>query len=514
MLLLVAAYTFTALLLSLYGLHRWLMAGLYLRTRGQSAALQACGTPAVTVQLPVFNERFVVERLIDAAALLDWPRLQIQVLDDSTDDCTMVARAAVERWRRRGVDIALIHRGDRQGFKAGALDDAMAQVTGEFIAIFDADFLPAPDFLRKAMPAFAADVGVVQARWGHIDERASLLSRLQALLLDGHFVVEHTARHRSGRWFNFNGTAGIWRRRAIDDAGGWQHDTLTEDLDLSYRAQLQGWRFVYLPDLVVPAELPSSMEAFRTQQHRWCKGSIQTLLKLGWRLVRSPVSLRVKSEALIHLSSNLAYPLVLLLALLNPVTVWLRGWHAEDLLLLDLLVFVCASAGVSVFYAVSQWAAYPDWPRRLLRIPGAMALGIGLSVSQTVAVFEALAGQASPFVRTPKGAYGSSPRFPGAELALTVLHLAAACTSLYNGWYQSLPLQLLFLFGFGYASWGLLAPESWGSLWKGSATSKAPAPATSSAEAEVASMPMARSSSGLEQPDTVIRKVENRRASM
>jgi cellulose synthase/poly-beta-1,6-N-acetylglucosamine synthase-like glycosyltransferase len=503
---LIGAYALIAVLLSVYGAHRWLMAGLFLRHRRDAPAPGPRPMVPVTVQLPTFNEKDVVERLIDAACELRWPELQIQVLDDSTDETTALAQAAVERWQARGVDIQLLHRRDRTGYKAGALQAAMDSARGRFIAIFDADFIPQPEFLESAMAHFHDDVGVVQARWGHINRDESLLCRLQAVLLDGHFVVEHTARNRTGRWFNFNGTAGIWRREAIADAGGWQHDTLTEDLDLSYRAQLAGWRFVYLVDLVVPAELPRTIDAFRSQQHRWAKGTTQTLLKLGRRVITSQLPWRVRSEALVHLSSNLAYPLVLLLALLNPVAVFLRGTWQRELLAFDLLVFFTASLGVAGFYTVSQWAGWPDWRRRLLDIPGAMALGIGLSVNQTIAVGEALRGHQSPFVRTPKGAYKADRARPVGELSLAVLHLCAMAFSAWNGWWESIPLQALFVWGFGYVAWG--------SLWKGSVTSKAPAPATSSADAAVASKPSAVNSSTLSQPATTSSKRSKRRASM
>lgn len=310
-------YGLCASALSLFGAHRAaLTASFWYRWRQTPTPSLPSVWPSVTVQLPVFNERDVVERLVDRAAQLSYPGpLQIQVLDDSTDDTTERAARAVTRWKAQGVDIALRHREDRQGFKAGALEEAMPHATGEFIAIFDADFLPPQDFLLQTLPHFGPGIGMVQARWGHDNDRGSLLTRLQAVLLDGHFVIEHTARHRSGRWFNFNGTAGVWRRETIQDGGGWQHDTLTEDLDLSYRCQLRGWRFVYLPDVVVLAELPPSLRAFKSQQHRWAKGSIQTLLKLGPTLLRAPIPLRVKLEALLHLSNNLAYPPLVLLTL-------------------------------------------------------------------------------------------------------------------------------------------------------------------------------------------------------
>ena len=476
--LIIGFYALTLALLSLYGLHRWWMAAVFLRHRRESPRPGPTPASTVTVQLPLFNEQDVAERLIDAAAAMRWPDLQIQVLDDSTDETTAIVERAVQRHRERGLDIQLLHRSHRQGFKAGALAEATRQARGQFIAVFDADFVPQPDFLERAMSFFQEDVAVVQARWGHINHDESLLTRLQALLLDGHFVVEHTARNRSGRWFNFNGTAGIWRRRAIQEAGGWQHDTLTEDLDLSYRAQMAGWRFVYLVDQVVPAELPRTVDAFRSQQHRWAKGTTQTLLKLGRRVLSAPLPVRVRLEALVHLSANLAYPLVLLLALLNPLAVTLRAEWRPELLAVDSVAFVTASLGVAVFYGVSQWGAHADWLARLRHIPAAMALGIGLSVNQSRAVLEALLGHDSPFVRTPKGAYRAARHVPVVELGLFGLHLAASGVSVLNGWWASVPLQAIFMWGFGYVAWG--------SLWKGSWTSSASTPAISSARTEVA----------------------------
>ncbi|MED5370443.1 MAG: glycosyltransferase [Myxococcota bacterium] len=460
-------YGACAAALSLFGAHRaGLTASFWWRWSERPEPRMTSTWPAVTIQLPVFNERDVVGRLVDHACKLSYPGpLQIQVLDDSTDDTTERAMQAVERWQAQGVDIQLHHREDRQGFKAGALQDAMPLVRGEFIAIFDADFLPPHDFLLRAMPHFGPGVGMVQARWGHANDHASLLTRLEAVLLDGHFVIEHTARHRSGRWFNFNGTAGIWRRETIESAGGWQHDTLTEDLDLSYRAQLQGWRFVYLPQVVVPAELPPSLRAFKSQQHRWAKGSIQTLLKLGPTLARAPIPLRVKAEALLHLSNNLAYPPLVLLTLLTPLAVWIRGQEDVPMAWLDLPFFLLATVGVLFFYGSSQLAVYRDWPRRLLRIPGVMALGMGMAINQSRAVIEALRGQRSPFVRTPKAgdAERSSYRMPGhwsvvLEAGLALYHLVGVLLAFDLSYWPALGLQALLLSGFWGVAWFSFRP--------------------------------------------------------
>lgn len=466
--LVLVAYGLCAGALSLFGLHRLHLSQLFWRSwpnKPQASVPQ--DWPTVTVQLPVFNERAVVERLIDAACALDYPseKLEIQVLDDSTDDTTERAARAVARWAAQGIDITLIHREDRSGFKAGALQKGLAQAKGTLIAVFDADFVPQASFLRDAVPHFAEGVGMVQARWGHINETDSLLTKLQGMMLDGHFVVEHTARHRNGRWFNFNGTAGIWHRQAIADAGGWQHDTLTEDLDLSYRAQLFGWRFIYLPDLVVPAELPPTLRAFKSQQHRWAKGSIETMLKLGPRLLRASIPWRVKLEALVHLSNNLAYPMVILLTLLTPIAVFVRGRQVNVWLVADVFFFTAATVGVAVFYASSQRAVYVDWRRRLWRLPAVMGLGIGMAVNQSRAVFEALMGQQSPFVRTPKaGDDGAlSYSMPGhwtawIEAFLALYHLAGLVLAVTYGYWPSLAIQLLFCLGFGGVAFRTLRP--------------------------------------------------------
>ena len=462
--------------LSAYGLHRLFILWLYNRHRADvPQGTTVDHLPVVTVQLPVFNERAVVERLIDAACALDWPRdrLQVQVLDDSTDDTVAVSRAAAERWRAKGIDIEVLHRTDRTGFKAGALEAGTQAAKGAFLAVFDADFVPGPDFLQRVMPHFATsdNVGMVQARWGHLNEHSGLLTRLEAVLLDGHFVLEHTARNRSGRFFNFNGTAGVWRRDCITAAGGWQHDTLTEDLDLSYRAQLAGWRFVFLKDHVVPAELPPDMAAFKTQQHRWAKGTLQTARKLLGPIVRARVPVRVKVEAFVHLTHNLAYPLVLALAVLLPPTVLIRGRSdLGELLLIDLPAFLLSSVSVAVFYIAAEREAHGTAAGRVWRVPLVMALGIGMAVNQSRAVVEGLFGTDVTFVRTPKagdvdGQGRERPSYlaevgwtPWVELGLAVYFAVFVGIVLANGWFASLPFLLLFGFGFGYVGVGSLRP--------------------------------------------------------
>lgn len=397
-------------LLAFYGAHRYLMVYLYKRygARDPDPAMifEDVALPRVTVQLPLFNEKYVCERLIDAVCAIDYPadRLQIQVLDDSTDDTADLARRAVAMWRERGVDIEFIHRIDRTGYKAGALAAGLLTASGELVAVFDADFLPQPDFLRRTVHFFSNErVGMVQARWEHLNREYSLLTRAQAVLLDGHFVIEHTARNRSGRFFNFNGTAGVWRRSTIEDAGGWDHDTLTEDLDLSYRAQLKGWEFVFLRDLAVPSELPVEMSALKSQQHRWAKGSIQTARKLLPTILRSEQPFKIKMEAFYHLTANVAYLFLVGLALLMPVATLIRlheGWWIT--LFVDLPIFMGATFSICLFYWTSQRElGHGRW--RILRLlPAVMALGIGISLNNAKAVLEGLIGHESPFVRTPK----------------------------------------------------------------------------------------------------------------
>src|SRR5476649_458138 len=309
-----ATYFLVLLILSIYGSHRYVMAYLYYKYKGNLPTPKGkFGTmPRVTIQLPIFNEMYVVERLIDAVAGIEYPRdrFEIQVLGDSTDETQGIARAKVERLRQGGIYISYIHRDNRQGYKAGALHAGLQIATVELVAVFDADFVPSKDFLRRSVHYFTDEkIGMVQVRWEHLNRDSSHLTQAQAIFLDGHFVIEHTARNRSGLFFNFNGTAGVWRRNAIEDAGGWQHDTLTEDTDLSYRAQLRGWHFLYLPDIECPSELPVEMNAFKSQQARWAKGLMQTAKKILPRVLRSNEPAAVKAEAFFHLTVNISYPL-------------------------------------------------------------------------------------------------------------------------------------------------------------------------------------------------------------
>ncbi len=366
----------------------------------------------VTVQLPVFNEMLVVDRLLEAVAHLDYPKnkLEIQILDDSTDCTTELCMKKAEELRSRGYDAVCLHRTDRSGYKAGALEAATRVSKGDFIFILDADFQPSSDVLMKQIHYFTDEkVGLVQTRWEHINRNFNLLTHLQAIFLDGHFMMEQTARNRSGRFFTFNGTAGIWRKAAIKDAGGWEHDTLTEDMDLSYRAQMKGWHFVFLNDVVTPAELPVDMDGFKAQQHRWTKGSIQVCQKMLGDILRARIPLKAKLEATTHLTANYSYLLLILLCfLIYPVVMEKFAFqHSIYLILLNFLLFFFASIAVCIFYTSAQIAIRPrTWWKELVYLPFLLALGIGMSVNNAKAVLEAVVGHQSSFVRTPKYGIG------------------------------------------------------------------------------------------------------------
>src|SRR3954453_21094051 len=408
--LILVVYFFILSILAIYGWHRYYIVYLYMKNRDNAPDTlpppPLAVLPRVTIQLPIYNEMYVADRLIDAVCEMDYPRdlLEIQVLDDSTDETTDIAELAVRRHAARGFDISYLHRIDRTGYKAGALEAGLRGAKGAFIAIFDADFIPGKDFLRQTLPHFTdPKIGMVQARWGHINQDYSLLTKIQSILLDAHFVLEHGGRHRSGAFFNFNGTAGVWRREAIASAGGWQHDTLTEDLDLSFRAQLAGWRFLYLPGRKVPSELPVDVNGFKSQQYRWAKGAVQTGRKLLGQVWRAPLPVKVKFEALVHLTNNASYPLMVLLSLLIfPAMVMRRGTSNLMLLLVDVPLFLSATASVLTFYLMSQFAGNEDWPRELRFLPAVMSVGIGLSVNNAKAVISGLFHQGGTFVRTPK----------------------------------------------------------------------------------------------------------------
>ena len=466
-------YFLVMTILAVYGIHRYALVYNYYKNRKRIAGPppEISAWPRVTVQLPIYNEKYVIERLVEAIAAFDYPRelLDIQVLDDSTDETREVAANCVERYRQLGVPISHIHRDNREGFKAGALQEGLKSARGEFVAIFDADFIPPADFLRRTVPYFIDQkLAMVQTRWSYINRHYSALTEVEAILLDGHFVIEHSSRFRTGLFFNFNGTAGIWRRIAIEDAGGWQHDTLTEDTDLSYRAQLCGWHFTYLPEIDCPSELPVEMSAFKSQQARWAKGLMQTAKKILPRVLRSEMPTAVKAEAVFHLTANISYPLMVFMSIiLLPAMIvrFYQGW--VQVLIIDLPLFLASTCSISSFYLAAERALYPKtWKRTFLYLPFVMAVGIGLSVRNALAVIEAIAGVKSEFVRTPKyrvegGAQGagawakkkyhkSAGWLPFAEVGLGLYFAGAVFYALQNENYATVPFLLLFVWGYLY----------------------------------------------------------------
>ena len=480
---LLVPYFIVMVVLAFYGIHRYQLVWLYYKYRkneshSSNPAATFAELPFVTVQLPIFNEQFVIDRLIEAVCRIDYPRdrLEIQVLDDSTDETTMVASSIVERYQKgfEGMPpqpIVYLHRTNRYGYKAGALDEGLKVARGEFVAIFDADFVPPTDWLMKVVHHLAEPhIGMVQTRWTHLNRDYSFLTQVEAILLDGHFVLEHGGRSRAGVFFNFNGTAGIWRRTAIDEAGGWQHDTLTEDTDLSYRAQLKGWKFKYLQDVECPAELPIEMTAFKTQQARWAKGLIQTSKKILPIVFKSDAPWHVKLEAFYHLTANLSYPLMIVLStLLMPAMVirFYQGWF--QMLLIDVPLFMASTFSISSFYLVSQKELFPrSWWKTFLYLPFLMSLGIGLTITNTKAVLEALFGVTTAFARTPKysvkkkGEKSQAARYrkrlgivPWIELLIGCYFALTIWYAIANENYFTVPFLLLFVVGYWYT--GLLS---------------------------------------------------------
>lgn len=457
-------YAATALMLAAYALNSLILIILFLRHRSASPPRVSLNRyPRVTVQLPVYNEAAVIERLIDAIARLDWPRdrLQIQVLDDSTDETTAIAQACVERYRSLGFDIVLLRRGDRRGFKAGALDAGLKHANGELIAIFDADFVPDSDWLRLTVPYFLSRprLGMVQTRWAHLNRDYSILTRAQSIALDGHFAVEQTARQRAGLLFSFNGTAGMWRHECIIQSGGWQSDTICEDLDLSFRAQLDGWQCLYLPDVSAPAEIPPQLAALKRQQFRWAKGSIQCLLKLARPVASARLPLPVRGMALLHLSTYLVHP-ILLLSLLATLPLMLSSATTH----VSLGLIGILSLAPPLMYALAQLTLHPDrWLRHYAALPALMLLGTGIALNNTRGVCEAVLGVNNVFQRTPKfGIEGHTGRrrdnryalpFDGmvlGELALAAYAVATACIAWWYGYGHLVPFLMLYVGGFGY----------------------------------------------------------------
>ena len=463
-------------LLSIYGAYRYRLTYLFLRyqkhTPKPKSRFEPNRLPRVTVQLPLFNEMYVAERIIEAVAKFDYPRelLEIQVLDDSTDDTVQIASAVVKKYFEQGFDITYHHRENREGFKAGALEAGLKKSSGELILIFDADFVPRPDCIRRMVDFFTDQrVGMVQMRWSHINADYSLLTKVQSIMLDGHFVIEQTARNRCGGFFNFNGTAGMWRRETIEWSGGWQHDTLAEDTDLSYRAQLMGWHFVYLMDDDVPAELPVEMNAFKSQQRRWAKGVVQVGMKLMKRMWHDPrLPLRVKLEQFFRLTGNLAAPLVIVLALINlPILIVRYNQGLFHLFALDVPILTFSTVSVIVFYIVTQRHLHPQtWKKTLKYMPFVMSMGIALTFSNARAVLEALIGIKSPFVRTPKyrieetgDTTWTKKSYVPRRVSLPWLELCFAIYFVFTIWYAidshtfgTIPFLLIYLCGYAYAA--------------------------------------------------------------
>ena len=472
--------------LSCYGLHRYEMIRGYLKHRKQfseNPPRRFAELPRVTIQLPIYNERYVVERLLEETAKIDYPRqlLQIQVLDDSTDETHAFTERLVGEYRAAGRPIEYIHRANRAGFKAGALQNGLKTATGEIIAIFDADFVPPADFLQRTVHYFAEpEVGMVQTRWAYLNRHYNLLTEVQAMLLDGHFVLEHVARCGAGLFFNFNGTAGMLRRSMIEDAGGWQHDTLTEDSDLSYRAQLKGWKFVYVPSIECPSELPVETYGFQVQQSRWAKGLTQVAIKLLPRILRADLPWRVKLEAFFHLTPNISYPLMIAVsALMLPVMIvrFYMGWF--QMLVIDLPLIAASFWSISAFYVIAQRELFPkSWKRALLFLPALMAAGVALTIINTRAVIEALIGYQTGFARTPKYAIGGAQKvriknikyrrrsgwLPYAELAAGTFFLWMTVFAIASFNYLAIPFLLLFVGGYYWAAGTTLWEEHQGKL--------------------------------------------------
>lgn len=482
-----SAYFAALFILLIFGAHGFVMVYYYKKYRGPTGLRpkSLARPPRVTVQLPVFNEYYVIERLIRAACRLDYPRalLEIQVLDDSTDETLLVAERCVDEYRRQGFDIKLLHREDRRGYKAGALREGLASATGEFIAIFDADFIPPRDFLMRTLPYFSnKKIGMVQTRWGHLNRDYSILTRLQAIGLDGHFVIEQAARNGAGFFINFNGTAGIWRKACILDAGNWSEDTLTEDLDLSYRAQLRGWNFKYLTDTVCDSELPAEIGALRSQQFRWTKGAIETAKKILPLLWRAALPLRLKLQGTVHLTNNLVFPFILIVSLLNPFLVWIKneGSSNHSFYFGMTSLFALSFWGSFLMYLHSQKALYPDWRRKILGFPLFMSGSMGLAWNNTRAIVLGLCNRRSEFTRTPKYRIESNvDQFRGKiyfnatkrrsrltatgifEIMLACYSLAGIGLSVYYLELAAIPFQSLFAFGYGFIGYLSLKDMVW-----------------------------------------------------
>lgn len=466
------SYFLSLSILFIFGLHGFIMIYYYNKYKDVSHKQPEDEkiNSMVTIQLPLFNEKYVVERLIDAVCEIDYPKdkMEIQVLDDSTDETVNITAAKVEEKQKLGFNILHLRRENREGFKAGALKEGLKTAAGKFIAIFDADFVPQKDFLKKTIPYFSNEkVGMVQTRWEHLNSDYSLLTKAQALALDGHFVIEQNVRNKAGFFINFNGTGGVWRKSAIEDAGNWHSDTLTEDLDLSYRAQLLGWKFIFLRDFTSPAELPSEINALKAQQFRWTKGAIETAKKILPKVLKSKMPIKVKLQAIFHLTNNIVFPFILLAAILNVPLIYIKNSGSHEAYFAILSLFVLAFIGSFLFYLYSQKDIRTDWRKKIVLFPVFMAGSMGFAVNNSRAVIEGLLSRKSEFVRTPKfkivdgNDKWEEKNYVNRKLDFSVyieVMMAAYCfigilSSIYFLEFAALPFQLLFFLGFSLVAY-------------------------------------------------------------
>ena len=466
-------YIISLTILFIFGSHGYSMIYYYFKTYHKRMEdltedeLKLEEYPVVTIQLPLFNERYVSKRLIDACVRLEYPKdkIEFQILDDSTDDTTEIISEYIKQYVEQGYDIKLIHRTNREGYKAGALKEGLKTIRGEFVAIFDADFIPRKKFLLRTLPYFHKidKLGLVQTRWEHLNRENSLITKTQAVALDGHFVIEQAVRNRAGFYINFNGTAGIWRKECIIDAGNWEADTLTEDLDLSYRAQMKGWKFKYLVNFTSPAELPAEITSLKSQQFRWTKGMIETAKKIFPRVLKADLPFKMKLQSFVHLWSNLAYPFILIAAILNLPVLLIKLQGEHDTVFKFMSVFVFAFISSFIFYLYAQKDVYHDWQKRIIYFPVFLSGSMGLSVNNTKAVFEGLINKKSEFVRTPKYKITEDNKdswkgkqyqpkkikFPTYIEAFMALYcFAGVVVAIVNAEIAAIPFQLMFAMGF------------------------------------------------------------------
>lgn len=465
-------YIGSLLVLFTFGSHGFIMVYYYLKYRHQRDDLTGELTeyPHITIQLPVFNEMYVVERLIKSTCDIDYPldKLEIQVLDDSTDETVEIVANIVKEYRLRGFDIVHIHRDDRSGFKAGALKEGLKTSKGEFVAIFDADFIPRKNFLKVVIPFFKdPKIGMVQTRWEHLNRSYSLITQILALALDGHFVMEQQARNKANYFINFNGTSGVWRKECIYDAGNWEADTLTEDLDLSYRAQLKGWKFKYLTDFTTPAEVPSEIVSVKSQQFRWTKGAMETCRKILPRVWKSKFPLKLKIISTFHLTNNIVFPFILIACILNTPIVLIKNSGQYDIYYTFMSVFVLAFIASFLFYLYSQKDVYEDWRKRIILFPLFMAGSMGFAINNTKAIFQAVINKKTEFVRTPKYLIVDKndswvdKKYVHKKISLSVIFesliaiysFAGVVISVITLQISALPFQLMFSFGFGLVAY-------------------------------------------------------------